>query len=625
MGRPQVIDLNNIKDRRSGTISCCMIARDEEGFIADALYSVKELVDEMIVIDTGSTDTTAVEARACGAKVYGIDWNGDFSEARNFALSKATKEWILVLDADEIVRREDHVPIRDVIGRFPAAAVMFDQWTYSDCSGEFGWREVPEGSGLSRGQPGYIPARQIRLFRNDGHARYCGFVGESVEPSLLDAGVSVLEAGVVVHHYGRVDESNRVHRKCLAYLARENGEIGRGRGSTYFIYEMAVQLVHLGRFEEAAGLAGVGLEAEPRSWELMNVRGLANLKMGALDPAEACFRGAIERAGDRAELYNNLGVTLVEKGDEAPALRLFETAVGLDGRNAALLVNAAYACMSAGLHDRAARYVSRSIALDPFNPSPHVIRAEILLGHGDFDGACRALEKVRFLPSVHLRDHLRAISIYIKMAKTEEAEAFVGRAIEEYPERRELLYLYGKILEKRGLEDKAVSIYNRILALSPAEPDVLNSLGCIYEKRGMLEDAALTFRKALDSRPGDPRIEVNLGVVLGKIGADHEAEMHLKNAIGRRFECGFACNALGCHLARAGRYLESLRYLESAVKIEPANAGYHMNLGLALERAGMFARAAEVYDRLASVDAAAVNSALESLMQPVESISWLTK
>ncbi len=70
--------------------------------------SVKPLVDEMIVVDTGSTDRTKKIARAFGAKVYDFAWTDSFSDARNFSLSKASGEWILVLDADEVISPSDY-------------------------------------------------------------------------------------------------------------------------------------------------------------------------------------------------------------------------------------------------------------------------------------------------------------------------------------------------------------------------------------------------------------------------------------------------------------------------------------------------------------------------------------
>lgn len=83
------------------TISLCMIVKNEEDCLKRCLDSLKGIVDEMIVVDTGSTDRTKEIAKECGARVEDFTWTGDFSEARNFAFSKANCDYIYSADADE--------------------------------------------------------------------------------------------------------------------------------------------------------------------------------------------------------------------------------------------------------------------------------------------------------------------------------------------------------------------------------------------------------------------------------------------------------------------------------------------------------------------------------------------
>ena len=91
------------------TVSLCMIARDEEATIGMAMKSAMALVDEIIVVDTGSHDNTRIIAEGYGARVVELRWQDDFAAARNAGLAEATGEWILVLDADERLQ-----PIRPV-------------------------------------------------------------------------------------------------------------------------------------------------------------------------------------------------------------------------------------------------------------------------------------------------------------------------------------------------------------------------------------------------------------------------------------------------------------------------------------------------------------------------------
>ena len=96
-------------------LSLCIICKNEEQRIERCINSVKNYVDEMIVVDTGSTDKTIDIVKKLGAKVFEIEWEDDFSKARNYAISKAKGNWIIFLDADEYVIEEDRKYIRNYV------------------------------------------------------------------------------------------------------------------------------------------------------------------------------------------------------------------------------------------------------------------------------------------------------------------------------------------------------------------------------------------------------------------------------------------------------------------------------------------------------------------------------
>ena len=82
-------------------LSVCLIVKNEEQYLFDCLSSVKDIADEIILVDTGSTDSSIEIAGKFTAKVFNFEWVNDFSAARNYAISKAEGDWILYLDADE--------------------------------------------------------------------------------------------------------------------------------------------------------------------------------------------------------------------------------------------------------------------------------------------------------------------------------------------------------------------------------------------------------------------------------------------------------------------------------------------------------------------------------------------
>lgn len=100
---------------RALKISACYIVKNEAKNLAKSIKSLKNQVNEIVVVDTGSTDNTIVVARKLGAKIYSFPWQDDFSKARNFALSKAKREWLVLLDADEYFTAKTAGNIRQVI------------------------------------------------------------------------------------------------------------------------------------------------------------------------------------------------------------------------------------------------------------------------------------------------------------------------------------------------------------------------------------------------------------------------------------------------------------------------------------------------------------------------------
>ena len=101
-----------MKNILSPKISACMIVKNEEEFLPNCLNSIKDVADEIIIVDTGSSDNTVTIAKEFKAKVYHHPWNDSFSEARNHCLSHASGDWILQIDADEELEQADIPKLR---------------------------------------------------------------------------------------------------------------------------------------------------------------------------------------------------------------------------------------------------------------------------------------------------------------------------------------------------------------------------------------------------------------------------------------------------------------------------------------------------------------------------------
>jgi len=97
------------------TISACMIVKNEEELLPQCLESIKDYVDEIIIVDTGSTDRTVEIAKSYGAKVYHHPWEDDFSKHRNQSVSYAKCDWIFQIDADEVLEIGSGEVMREVV------------------------------------------------------------------------------------------------------------------------------------------------------------------------------------------------------------------------------------------------------------------------------------------------------------------------------------------------------------------------------------------------------------------------------------------------------------------------------------------------------------------------------
>ena len=190
------------------TISLCMIVKDEEKWLSQCLESAK-LVDEIIIADTGSSDKSIEIAKSFGATVFSIPWEHDFAKARNAAVAKATKEWILVLDADEKIIPDDLKKLKNLLDTISADALKLELRNYIP-------KQMPgavkcEPSEITYNARAYKPFKLVRVFRNKGY-RYENKVHELVEHNIESAQGKIAEAPIPIHHYGILQSENVQHK-----------------------------------------------------------------------------------------------------------------------------------------------------------------------------------------------------------------------------------------------------------------------------------------------------------------------------------------------------------------------------------------------------------------------------
>lgn len=165
-------------------ISLCIICKNEETRIKRCITNVKKIVDEIIVVDTGSTDNTLDIVKSLGVSLYEIEWENNFSKARNYAIDKATRDWIIFLDADEYFTQESVGLIKQFI--LEAQAKKAD-YVLSEIlnEGEEGYRES---------------AKVIRIFKRSKNIYYIHTIHERLQKRKGELqGIDASEALRIIH------------------------------------------------------------------------------------------------------------------------------------------------------------------------------------------------------------------------------------------------------------------------------------------------------------------------------------------------------------------------------------------------------------------------------------------
>lgn len=301
-------------------ISLCMICRDEADLLPGCLESVRGAVDEIVVIDTGSTDDTRRITSDFNALVITAAWN-DFSTARNQAIKRASGDWILVLDADEELILETPDTLRDLAASDEADAYML---TVINCL------EMSEFIDLEKS-----PRQMMVRFFKPAGALYVNPVFETLK---LPGGARVSEArGVDIVHYGFMPELMERKHKVERNLGLLEKWLETDADSPWPSFYMARQLEQLDKLTEAAefydrALPSLAAQNEARA-AIQVYKSLARLYENSGDKDESqkiLVRGVVAYPG-AIDLRYAYGLQLLEGDDAEAAVEQFAECVALSG------------------------------------------------------------------------------------------------------------------------------------------------------------------------------------------------------------------------------------------------------------------------------------------------------
>ncbi len=452
-------------------LSLCMIVRDEEEMLPRCLAAAVDAVDEVVVVDTGSSDATVEIARSFGARVLAHEWSGSFAQARNVSFDAASGDWLLFLDADEVLMAEDVASLRSLLGRTWREAFSLTEINYTG--------ELNDGAAVTHDA--------LRVVRNRAEYRFEGRVHEQIAARLPGYLPERFEAsGVRIEHYGYLAAVRRSRGKSERNIELLKMEQAEGSSTPFLHY-------NLGSEYAAAGDPVAALAEFERAWALL-LASAAELDRHEYAPAllartvkalRACglHADAIARAEEGLDRFPGFTDLVFEQALASAALGRLDRAIELLER-----------CIEMG--DAPPRYAATA------GCGSHLARVqlELIYAWRQLDGAGEspdALSAATVEPLTAMLDTL---------LRAHDFEAFEGLLglLQSTPlpprERRELL---AELYLRRGF---AASAAEEWMAVCAERPDARALLGLarVAAARGLGREASDFAAAALAE---DPRCE----------------------------------------------------------------------------------------------------------------------
>ncbi len=382
-------------------ISLCMIVKNEEDWVAGAIESVRSVVEEVIIVDTGSTDSTPSRAEALGAKLLKFQWNASFADARNASLKAATQPWVLVLDADERIAAQDLPFIKGATEQAPADGYHLTQRNYVCKSQVFGWTansgQYKEGAGYD----GYVDNPLIRLFRNSPEIRFHGVVHEIIDPNRLPRHFKFASIPVVLHHYGKVRGEERVAAKRHLYLDLGLKKLELEPANAKAHFDLGIQYQELGQHAEACACFDKAFEMSRLPIALL-YWAISEKHLRNYESAAALLDRAIKVGLDTFDVHLELGNVCQARNEWIAAQAQYAKCLDLNPINPIPMFNYGLVLRKMGDGEGAMNFYNRALKLDPKFREPMLELAVLHLQANRSDDALRVLEAVPEVDAITL-------------------------------------------------------------------------------------------------------------------------------------------------------------------------------------------------------------------------------
>lgn len=299
----------------SKLISVCMIVKNEADRLDRCLTSIKEVADELIIVDTGSTDDSPEICRRYGANVHLYEWKDDFAAARNYGLPFATGEWILWLDADEV---------------FEVSKTYLHQClknTHADIL------SIPVINYYGEDEPvnpnNAFVLSQYRLYRKDIQLKFIHNIHEQLDMNESHKVENLLESEICIHHFGYLNSSVKYKEKSLRNLAILQKNLSETEQDPWLYFHIANELQTLKAYEMSFNFINGSILGFLKSGQKPPAI-LYRLKYDLLinshnyDEAWSGIDKVIELYPDYVDLHYLKGQILFAKGDYKESMKAFK-------------------------------------------------------------------------------------------------------------------------------------------------------------------------------------------------------------------------------------------------------------------------------------------------------------
>ena len=416
-----------------------MIVRDAALFLPACLESVRGVVDEMIIADTGSADDTVDIALGFHAHVIPIPWTDDFAAARNRALQLVKSEWVLVLDADEQLDPSAKAFLPSLLSPSAVSAYQVTIRNYVLSLEDRIWDRPakPNDSALpsARSYPAYVEHENVRLFRRDPDIYFVGRVHESVSPRVLESGRALTRAPFLIHHFGLVADPESRARKNHFYRRLGQQKVREMPQNAQAHLELGlVELDNFGNQAGALALFARACELNPRLGVAWFFQALTLGKLQRWREALKCLAQA-ERLGHATPLvYETFGDAHYNLKDYDRACASYDRALRRSPGNPLLESKLGLAVIRAGGVERGLAMVRQAVQARLTGGELHDRLILSLVWLDRIREAAEAADaKLGAMERPSSVDFLRAASLWARLKNWARAAAVLQAGLQLYP------------------------------------------------------------------------------------------------------------------------------------------------------------------------------------------------